>query len=287
VTRRGATVVNEPGSASAEWQRAIARARESKVPGAASGAVPPPWEPEVWVEVDTDVDFPDEQPPTAERDPSPGRPRTKRPRRLPADVVAELDVGERTQVARNLQRRLTDAARAYEAERYSDALRLLKPLAESAPTAAAVRELHGLTLYRLGRWRPALKELEAAHELGGSFDQHPVMADCQRALGRYQAVDKLWDDLRRASPSAEVMAEGRMVAAGALADRGNVAAAIGLLERLGLDRARPKVHHLRCWYALGDLYERAGDVPRARELFRRIMRHDAAFHDVAQRLAAL
>ncbi len=63
--------------------------------------------------------------------------------------------------------------------------------------------------------------------------------------------------------------------------------AIALLERSGADRARPRDHHLRSWYALADLYERAGDVPHARELFRRIARFDATFHDVAERLAAL
>ena len=46
-------------------------------------------------------------------------------------------------------------------------------------------------------------------------------------------------------------------------------------------------HHLRLWYALADLYERAGDLPRARELFDRVREHDAAFADVAERLAAL
>ena len=42
-----------------------------------------------------------------------------------------------------------------------------------APEVAAIRELYGLTLYRLGRWREAVRELRAFHELTGSFDQHP------------------------------------------------------------------------------------------------------------------
>ena len=44
---------------------------------------------------------------------------------------------------------------------------------------------------------------------------------------------------------------------------------------------------MRVWYALADLYERAGDLPKARELFLRIRRHDAGFADAAERLAAL
>ncbi len=46
-------------------------------------------------------------------------------------------------------------------------------------------------------------------------------------------------------------------------------------------------HHLRLWYALADLEERAGNIPRARMLFDRIRRHEAGFADVAERLAAL
>ena len=133
----------------------------------------------------------------------------------------------------------------------------------------------------------AHKELEAAHQLSDSFDQYPVMADCQRALGRHKQVDALWEDLRHASPSAEVLAEGRIVVAGSLADRGELSKAIVLLEGAGADRARPKEHHLRTWYALADLYERVGDVPRAREIFRRIAAHDRDFFDVVERLASL
>ena len=66
----------------------------------------------------------------------------------------------------------------------------------------------------------------AARQLSGSVDQLPVMADCLRALGRHKAVDALWDDLRHASPSDEVLAEGRIVVAGSLADRGDIAGGI-------------------------------------------------------------
>jgi hypothetical protein len=40
-------------------------------------------------------------------------------------------------------------------------------------------------------------------------------------------------------------------------------------------------------YALADLYERAGDIPRARELFKRIARHDPRFFDAAERVKSL
>jgi hypothetical protein len=115
-----------------------------------------------------------------------------------------------------------------------------------------------------------------------------VLADCYRALKRPDAVAELWDELRQASPSAELVTEGRIVAAGTLADKGKVKEAIALL---GQDKWRlprqPREHHLRRAYALADLFERAGDVARARDLFERIQRADGRFADVNRRLKAL
>lgn len=203
------------------------------------------------------------------------------------DVAGELVTVTGPRRAARLEQRLADAARAFERERYPEARRILQPLAKEAPGAASVRELHGLTLYNLGKWAEAARELEAYRSLTGSTSQHPVLADAYRALRRYRKADELWDELREASPSAELVAEGRIVAAGVLADQGELRHAIGLLERAKLDTKRPRGHHLRMMYALADLYERVGDVPRARDLFRRILRHDRDFFDVTDRVKAL
>ena len=157
-----------------------------------------------------------------------------------------------------------------------------------APSVPAVRELNGLTLYRLRRWKLAAAELEAFRTLTHSTEQHPVLADCYRALKRTDAVTALWDELREASPSAELVTEGRIVMAGALADKGRVEEAIKLLSDKSWRLPRqPKEHHLRRAYALADLLERAGEINRARDLFERIQRADARFGDVGRRLKAL
>lgn len=185
------------------------------------------------------------------------------------------------------ERQLAEAAKAYEADRYADARRLLKPLLAVDDPSPAVRELHGLTLYRMGKWADAIAELKAFASMTGSYDQHPVLADCHRALKRWRAVEELWEEIRQASPGPDVVAEGRIVAAGAMADRGDISGALKLLERAPSNVKRPALHHLRLWYAQADLYERAGEIPRARELFRAILRHDPGFVDTAERLAAL
>ncbi|HZQ26827.1 MAG TPA: tetratricopeptide repeat protein [Acidimicrobiales bacterium] len=291
VARRGArTITGEPapGSAQGQWRATVRKERPADRGGDRDRGRPPAWEPEVWVEE------PDAAP---EAQPSGGskalpqvrakaNPPARRPRRIPRHVADELERSDR-RLAPRLEGRLGEAIRAYERDRYQDARRILRPLAESAPDAPAVRELYGLTLYRMNRWAEALKELQAFHALSGSYDQYPVMADCFRALRRWKAAEQTWDQLREASPSAEVVAEGRIVMAGALADRGRLAEAIRLLERPGAAVKRPRLHHLRTWYALADLYERAGEIPRARALFTSVLRHEHDFADVAERLAAL
>ena len=138
----------------------------------------------------------------------------------------------------------------------------------------------------MGRWPLAVRDLLAHHELTGSYDQFPVIADCYRAMRQYREADATWEELRQASPSAEVVGEGRLVAAGCLADQGDLRGAVKLLEG-SLRRSRPKVSHLRQWYALADLYERAGELPRARDLFTQIAAIDPYVYDVRQRLVAL
>jgi tetratricopeptide (TPR) repeat protein len=206
---------------------------------------------------------------------------------IEASVRAELARAVGSGRADRYEQRLRDASRAFEAERFPDAARMLKRLADEAPTAAAVRELHGVTLYRLARWLPAAKELEAFRLLAGSTEQHPVLADCYRALGQHRRVEELWDELKEASPSAELVVEGRIVAAGSLADQGDVKGAVALLEQGFSFPKRPRTHHLRRAYALADCYERAGDVVRARELFGRVRAADPFFADARRRERAL
>jgi tetratricopeptide (TPR) repeat protein len=189
--------------------------------------------------------------------------------------------------AKRAQTQLAHAADAFRAGRERDAMRMLRPLRDAYPEASAVRELLGLCHYRIGQYAAAAKELDAFVELTDSVEQHPVLMDCNRALGKYRKVDELWDELAAASPSSALVTEGRIVLAGALADRGRLQDAIELLHRRGAEPKRVQEHNLRLWYALADLYDRAGDVVHARDLFMRVRRHDAGFADVAERLATL
>jgi len=203
-------------------------------------------------------------------------------------VSSELRQAASARDVARIELRLADAARAYERERYTDALPTLRDLAKAAPGASSVRELLGLTYYRVGRWRDAIRELRAFVELTGSVDQHPVLADCERALGNHDAVEEIFAELRRTGAGSDVLAEGRLVMAGSLADRGRLSEAIELLlPAVNRPVRRPLERHLRQWYAIGDLYERSGDLPRAREYFMKVVAADPEMSNVVERLASL
>ncbi len=223
--------------------------------------------------------------------PKPQRP--KKPRKRAARTKVSVDapklndmVGKKR--AAVLTDRLGQAATAYLEDRYFDSRRIIRPIVEEVPALPEARDLYGLTLYRLGQWSAATEQLEELVNLtNNSTDHHPVLADCYRAMGNHDRVEELWLELREASPSAELVTEGRIVAAGSKADQGNYPAAIVTLSKGFKIPKAPEEFHLRRAYALADLYERSGDVLQAKSIFERIARADSDYLDVLERLDAL
>jgi tetratricopeptide (TPR) repeat protein len=184
--------------------------------------------------------------------------------------------------------RLARALHAFEAHRYSEARKLSMPLLSQLSGIAIVHEVAGLSMYRLGRWQDAADQLEIARGLKpAEVVNHPVLADCYRALRRYEKVTELWESMKLMSPPAGLLAEGRIVAAGALADQGELQSAVRMMTHGTSDPHKVQEHHLREWYVLADLYDRAGDVASARRLFVKIQSSEAKFADVADRLNTL
>ena len=201
-----------------------------------------------------------------------------------AVVVAQARDARRGQ---QLAQRLAEAEHALERDRLDDARRAITPLLREIPGVAAVHEVAGLVSYRLGRWREAVKQLEAAQALNPRPDLLPVLADSYRALKRWSDVDRIWASVREISPSHDVLAEARIVAAGAQADRGDLAGALRTMSTVPTKPRRVRTHHLRQWYVLGDLHDRAGDPLEAARWFERIAAEDGEFVDVRNRLRAL
>jgi tetratricopeptide (TPR) repeat protein len=156
-----------------------------------------------------------------------------------------------------------------------------------APRSGAVREVLGMALYRAGRYREALRELQAYRRITGRLDQNHLIADAHRALGAPEkAVEPAREAMRARIPD-EARVEAAVVGAAALADMGRNDEALALLRTFPSrdDIARP--FELRLWYVAGDILERAGRRGEAREEFRRIIRHDPQAFDAVERLARL
>jgi tetratricopeptide (TPR) repeat protein len=250
---------------------------------------PPPWEREAWI---------DEGPLRAAARKATARAATpdadvveRRGRRpsleLAPDVADDLRRTAPALSATKYQERLATAADALDRGRFDDARRMVQPVLRDVPDLAFGHEIAGLALYRMGQWRKAASELERARLLDRTLNHHAVLADCYRALKRYDLVEQLWAELREGSPGPALMAEGRIVAAGALADRGDLKGALKIMERAADVPKKVRDHHLRQWYVLGDLHDRSGDIIKARRFFGMVAEHDADFADVVERLRGL
>lgn len=210
---------------------------------------------------------------------------------LPGDVQAEV---RKAFEGSSYQREkmvtfLTRAAEAYDRHRYEEALRLAKTVADATPGVAPVRELAGLAAYRAERFGMARGHLRAYFDLTGDATHLPAVMDCERAGRRFRAVEKTYEELVASEPTAEILAEARIVFAGSLGDQGKYAEAIDVLIKGGAAKAlrNPSYRHVRMWYALADIYDRSGDAAMAREYFTRVVLADAEAYDAAQRLEDL
>lgn len=105
-----------------------------------------------------------------------------------------------------------------------------------AGRVGVVREAAGLAAYHAGDFEMALRELRTARRLSGSQEHLPVMADCERGLGRPERALAL-----AAGPEARALdragqLELTMVVAGARVDMGQPEAAVVTLQVAELDR---------------------------------------------------
>ena len=215
----------------------------------------------------------------------------RKPYVLPQDIITDI---RREFQGSAFQREkmvtfMTNAAEAYDRHRYEEALRLAKSVAESVPTVPAVLELAGLAAYRSERFPMARKFLRMAFELTGDAQHLPLVMDSERASRRYTLVEGTFQQLNDAEPTAEVLAEARIVMASTWADQKRYQEAIDLLIRAGGSKVlrNPAARHVRMWYALADIYDRAGDMAQARELFARVVAVDPEAYDAFSRLKEL
>lgn len=217
-----------------------------------------------------------------------GAPAGRRRAGLPADIVSELRHAARAGKAEAAIGRLERAARLLERGDTRGAVAEAQKAKELAPRSPAVREVLGLAFYGQERFREALTEMQAYRRMSGRADQNHIIADCLRAVGRSdRAVPLAEEALAARGVPLAAKAEAVIVAASALADSGKFEPALGLLRRVRTrdDVAGPEV--IRVWYVTGDILARSGRTADALREFRKILRHDPAAYDVAERVAQL
>ena len=157
-----------------------------------------------------------------------------------------------------------------------------------AARVAVVREACGEAAYAAGEFAEALSELRAARRMNGVNDYLPVMADCERALGRPDKALALAKNPAVAGLSVDLQAEMAIVEAGARADLGELEGALRTLENAPL-RSRSRADWVaRLRYAYADLLLKAGREEDAVEWFHRTAGIDSnGVTDAADRLAEL
>ena len=207
---------------------------------------------------------PREHPRRPREDDGARRPRMREPE-LPAELPeAELDRATRSELRslpETLAERVTnhllaaglllddDPGRAHEHATYARSL---------APRLAIVREAAGITAYRTGDYAGALAELRAVRRMTGDPSHLPILADCERGLGRPdRALAFAKDpDVAKLDPAARV--ELAIVLSGARRDRGQFDAAVVGLQGAALDSNEQQPWTPRLWYAYADALLAAG-----------------------------
>jgi tetratricopeptide (TPR) repeat protein len=138
--------------------------------------------------------------------------------------------------------------------------------AHHAGRLAVARETAGYAAYRAGKYEVALRELRAAYRISGDVSTWPVMADCERGLGRpLKALEMAGSpEVSKLEKAEEI--EMRIVASGARRDLGQIDAAVITLtcRELKTENAEWSV---RLRYAYADALHAAGRLAEAKEWF--------------------
>jgi len=157
-----------------------------------------------------------------------------------------------------------------------------------AARVGVIREACGIAAYQAGRWADALAELRTARRLTGRGGYLPLMADCERALGRLDRALALVREGSTAHLDRATQIELRIVESGIRRDQGLSDAAVLALQVPELTRGRLRPWSARLFYAYADALLAAGRADEARDAFARAAQADPDGEtDAADRLDQL
>jgi tetratricopeptide (TPR) repeat protein len=134
---------------------------------------------------------------------------------------------------------------------------------------AAVREAVGIAAYHCGDWAQALAELRAARRMGSKSALLPLIADCERGVGRPERAIELARSAEAAQLTGDDADEMRIVAAGARSDLGQLDQALATLSTPPIDPSRTGPTAARLSYAYADTLLALGREDEAVQWFLR------------------
>ena len=207
-------------------------------------------------------------------------------RELDRSVAAQLK-GLPEKLAARVARHLVAAGRLIDTDPKTAYQHTLAARARAA-RIAVVREACGEAAYHAGEYAEALSELRAAKRMNGNNEYLPVMADCERALGRPEKALDLARNPGVVNLEDALKAEMTIVEAGARRDLGQIDAALRTLEAAPL-RTRSRADWVaRLRYTYADTLAAAGRTAEAIEWFHRTVGVDGnEITDAAERAAEL
>lgn len=127
-----------------------------------------------------------------------------------------------------------------------------------AGRVASARECLGIVRYSQGEWHEALRELRTATRLSGQAHLLPMMADCERGLGRPEKALELADSREAARLQGEALVEMAIVLSGAHRDLGNPARAVEILATPAARIKKGNPEAGRLWFAHAEALADAG-----------------------------
>ncbi|GAA1988028.1 tetratricopeptide repeat protein [Kitasatospora viridis] len=193
---------------------------------------------------------------------------------IPEDVTgAEIDADVRQELmslpktlADDVARNLVMVARLLDTEP-EEAYKFSRVALRLASRVPSVREAAGFASYMTQRYSEALTEFRAARRMTGRADLWPVMADCERGLGRPEKALAMAGEPEVKQLDKAGQVEMRLVAAGARGDMGQFDAAVVTLQspELASNAVHPWTARLR--YAYAEALIAAGRADESRDWF--------------------
>lgn len=205
---------------------------------------------------------------------------------LPKWIQEEVTRTTRKERRAAVMQSLESAADAFADARYGKAVENAERAKQASPSNGTIREILALSLYRLGRWEPALKELRTFRRIAGETTHMPVEMDCLRALERPEDIDKVWDELKHLGGRPDTFREARVVYGSHLLDAGRAKDAWRVVNPKRLEE-HPHEAELRQWYVAARVAAHLGDDQSATKILSAITAADPAFPGLDELEAAI